>query len=147
MKKILSISDAAALAFHAMGLLASKPKHIFSTKELATELHASEHHLSKVLQRLSRAEYIRSIRGPAGGFSINPGWENLSLLDIYETIEGPIRLAECLLGSTVCLFDNCILGNLLKDINFRLIEILSDTKIPKIIDIFRNITIIQKEAE
>jgi Rrf2 family nitric oxide-sensitive transcriptional repressor len=146
MKKMLSISDAAALAFHAMGLLASQSGHIFSTRELATELHASEHHLSKVLQRLTRAGYVKSLRGPSGGFSINQGWEDLSLLDIYETIEGPIRLAECLLGSPVCLFDNCILGSLLKDINSRLKDMLDGTKLPKIVDIFRHKKQFQKEA-
>jgi Rrf2 family protein len=146
MKKILPISDAASLAFHAMGLLASKPDHIFSTRDLATELHASEHHLSKVLQCLNRAGFVRSLRGPAGGFSINPGWEGVSLLEIYETIEGPIRLAECLLGSPVCLFKNCILGNLLKDINSRLRETLDGTKLSNIVDIFTHTETNKKEV-
>lgn len=145
MKKILSISDAASLAFHAMGLLASKPDHIFPTRDLAAALHASEHHLSKVLQRLNRAGFVRSIRGPSGGFSINPGWENISLLKIYEQIEGPIQLTDCLLGSPTCLFANCILGNLLKDVNRQIREALENAKLSKIVDVFSNTKIINME--
>jgi len=147
MKKILSISDATSLAFHTMGILASSPHTLFSTKHLARLLNASEHHLSKVLQRLAKAGFIKSVRGPAGGFLIIPSWERITLMEIYELMEGPFKPSECLLRTSICLWNNCILGDLLKDVNKQIMDYLGQTKLSDMIHSF-NKTIPQiKERE
>jgi len=117
-KKILSISDAAALALHTMALLASQPERVFPVCEIAAALNgASENHLSKVLQRLARDGFVRSVRGPAGGFKIAPNQQKQTLLSIFESIEGTFKPDDCLLGIPACGRGKCILGNLLRSIN------------------------------
>ena len=146
MKKILSISDASALAMHTMGLLSCSPSESFTTKKLASLLHASEHHLSKVLQRLAKAGWIKSVRGPSGGFRISPGWERISLLQIYELMEGPFKPDECLLGRTVCVGRSCILGHLLKNVNSQIRQALLRTRLSDMIDSL-NISLIQNHEK
>jgi len=136
MKKIISISNAASLAMHTMGILSCAPGDTFTTKKLASSLHASQHHLSKVLQRLAKAGLIGSVRGPSGGFRIIPGWEQISLLRIYELMEGPFKPAECLLGTWVCQGNICILGDLLKNVNKQIGDSLGRTKLSDIIHSF-----------
>jgi len=136
MKKIISISDAASLALHAMAVFASEPEERFSTRSLANSLGVSGHHLSKVLQRLSRAGFVSSFRGPTGGFRISPGWETICLLDIYEVIEGPFQPANCLLPKPVCQ-GKCILGGLLGEINSRIRESLENTRLVDLADSFK----------
>ncbi|MEK6643830.1 MAG: Rrf2 family transcriptional regulator [Planctomycetota bacterium] len=47
-------------------------------------------HLLKVLQQLVKSRILASERGPSGGFSLRRAANKISLLDIIESIEGPI---------------------------------------------------------
>ena len=55
MSNLLRISEASSLALHTMALLAKMPDRHLSNAGLAGILRASEHTLSKVLQRLVKA--------------------------------------------------------------------------------------------
>lgn len=118
MSSILKISDAAAIAIHTMVLLASDKNKSFSNKEIALKLNASENHLSKILQRLTKNGLVESIRGPKGGFKISKGPEEITILSIYEAIDGPLEPTNCLMGAPVC-NGNCVLGDLLSSINLK----------------------------
>jgi Rrf2 family protein len=130
------ISEAASLALHTMVYLAAHKGRIVTTHEIAEELGVSKDHLSKVLQHLAKAGYVKSTRGPKGGFEIGPNGDAVSLLRIYELIEGPIRRTECLLKSKVCKGDNCILGGLVRKIDEEFEDYLSRTKISDLAEIF-----------
>jgi Rrf2 family protein len=58
--------------------------------------------LSKVLQRLVRAGMVRSQRGSGGGFALAIPAARVSLLDVVQAIEGPIRLNQCLIEGPTC---------------------------------------------
>ena len=113
MSNILKISDACSLALHSAVFLANNPGKLFSTGDISKKIHVSEAHLSKVLQLLAKNGIVKSIRGPKGGFSLAKIPENISLLDIYEIIEGPFTKTKCLLEKQVCKNNRCIFGNLL----------------------------------
>ena len=132
MSHILKISEAASLALHAVVFLAAKPGRLVPTKEIASTLHLSEAHLSKVLQRLARAGLVRSIRGPKGGFTLGKPCDRISLLDVYEAIEGPFVSSNCLLDSPVCGGEQCILGGLLETANKLVEEYLAGTKLSEL---------------
>lgn len=139
MSNVLKISEAASLAMHTMGLLAAKPDRMLSTKEIASVLGASEAHLSKVLQRLSRGGFVRSIRGPKGGFTLGKESDEIFLLEVYESIEGPLLSSNCLLSEPVCDGTECILGGLLKTVNKEVKEYMSKTKVSDLIGAYRNV--------
>ncbi len=136
MASVLKISDAASLALHAMGYLAAKPDGVVSTWEIASALQVSENHLAKVLQRLTKAGLVKSNRGPKGGFSLErPGGE-ITLLEVFEVIEGPLNDTNCLLDNQVCDGCKCMMGNLMGDINNMVREHLSKTNLDELTDIF-----------
>jgi Rrf2 family protein len=132
MDNILKISEAASLAMHATAYLAAKNGNKVSTKEIAGVLGASEHHLAKVLQRLTRAGLVNPVRGPKGGFMLAKVADEILLLDVYEAIEGSFITENCLLSSRICRGDKCILGGLLKSLNREVIEYLSNTRLSEI---------------
>jgi len=136
MASVLKISEATSLAFHAMGILAQNPKKMFSTKEIASFINASEAHLAKVLQRLAKAGLIESVRGPKGGFTVRDGAANTSLLEIYETIDGPLDQNNCLLGPPICQGKGCILGGLLSSVNQEVKRYLSETRLSDLEKVF-----------
>src|SRR5207302_3037195 len=53
--------------------------------------HIPEHFLSKVLRPLVDANILSSLRGPHGGYRLIRRPRDVSLLDIIEAVEGPIR--------------------------------------------------------
>ena len=70
MQKVLNISEAYSLALHSLALLASDNGRSLTTHQIASTLGASEAHLSKVMQRLTKAGFLNSSRGPGGGFAL-----------------------------------------------------------------------------
>ncbi|MCP4900046.1 MAG: Rrf2 family transcriptional regulator, partial [bacterium] len=96
MPTMLRISEAASLGIHAMGLLAIHPDRSLSARTIAEKFSVSEAHLSKVLQRLTKVGLLASTRGPKGGFSLTRDPETVTLLEVFEAIEGPVEPTDCL---------------------------------------------------
>jgi Rrf2 family nitric oxide-sensitive transcriptional repressor len=113
MADILKISDATALALHSMVHLAQDPAAQSTTADIASAFEASKHHLAKVHQRLTKAGLIISNRGPAGGVVLAKDPAEITLLEIYEVMEGPMVCHPCLFGKSVCPRADCVLGTLL----------------------------------
>lgn len=133
MAEILRVSDAAALALHSMTILAAKKDNVVSTTELAQTLQASQAHLLKVLQRLARVGLVESVRGPKGGFILSKASDDITLLEVYEAVEGPFKPSNCLFSRPVCGGDGCLMGELLHDINGRLRGHLAKTKLSELV--------------
>jgi Rrf2 family protein len=114
---LLKISEAGTLALHAAALLASAPEKHQSVHDMAVVLKASEHHLAKVLQRLTKAGIVTSVRGPKGGFVLARKAVDLSMLEVFEAVEGPIGKPGCLLGLSTCVVEKCMMGDVFAQIN------------------------------
>jgi len=126
------VSEAASLALHSMTFLAGKQNGLVSAHEIAGALNVSEAHLQKVLQRLARTGLVKSTRGPKGGFALGRPRSKITLLEVYETIEGPLAMSGCLLGSPVCGGEKCIFGSLLRTVNKRMKDYLAHTTLPEL---------------
>jgi len=113
----LRISEAASLALHAMVYLAGAPDSHYTAGKLAGAICVSEAHLAKVLQRLARAGILVSIRGPMGGFRLAGRPDRITLLEVFEAIDGPFEPGECLMHEKTCGRMGCLFGDLLGDIN------------------------------
>jgi DNA-binding IscR family transcriptional regulator len=64
-----------------------------------------------VLHILVKHNFLDSHRGPNGGFTIKKDPGSITLLEIYELIEGEIVGFECTITCSACYFDTCIFGN------------------------------------
>ena len=117
MAGIMHISEAFNLALHAMLALAASPETSIPTPDLAKAFGASQAHLAKVMQRLEREGLVSSLRGPHGGFMLALEPASISLLRIFEAMEGPWRNMQCLLKQPVCGGKKCALGPLLTRVN------------------------------
>jgi Rrf2 family protein len=136
MTSALKISEATSLAFHTMALLAAEPARRYPARELAETLCASEAHLAKVLQRLAKRGFVESARGPGGGFRLGADADDVTLLEIYEAIEGPFRPDDCLLGGVLCGGRTCVFGELVRTVNEKVRAYLNETRLGQLADIF-----------
>jgi Rrf2 family protein len=140
MRQLLRISEAASLALHTTVLMAAKSDELLSTKFISDTLNVSENHLSKVLQRLTRAGIVKPVRGPRGGFQLANSGERISLLEVYEAIEGPLTGEKCLLNYPRCDGTMCILGDLLATVHHQVKDYFENTKLSDLVEIFKRST-------
>lgn len=113
MANIVNFSDAAAIGVHSMILLAKSDTPL-NAIQLSKSLGNSKHHIGKVLQRLVKDGYLSSYRGPTGGFVINCEPKEVTLFDIYESIEGKLVVKLCSSESHICPKEKCIKKNVVK---------------------------------
>lgn len=125
MSKIFSMSDAASIAIHSMVLIARADNGINAVK-IAEISGFSKNHISKVLQRMVKAGLLKSVRGPAGGFSLKVEPEAITLLNIYESIEGSLEVTDCPMAHEICGFDNCIMGNVVNKMTLEFRKFLNE---------------------
>jgi Rrf2 family protein len=112
--KIFTLSEAASIAIHSMVLVA-RAKDGINVVQIAEYTGLSKNHIAKVMQRLAKSDLVKSVRGPAGGFSLKRDPKTVSLLDIYEMIEGPLEESDCPLNYSVCNYEKCIIGNIVNE--------------------------------
>ena len=99
----MQLTRAADYAIRVMTHLAGLPSGSrVSRSVLATATSVPDSFLSKVLQALARAQLVESRRGPDGGFELTADVQQLSLLEVVEAIDGPIRLNACLNSGGSC---------------------------------------------
>ena len=130
MSKVVSISEAASIAMHGVILIARSDQS-FNVVSIADRTSTSRHHVAKVMQRLVKEGFITSTRGPNGGFRLSRNPEEISLLNLYEAIEGKVVIPECPMGKPICAFDKCMMSNLTQDMTRHFIDYLKDQTIDK----------------
>jgi Rrf2 family protein len=129
MSSLVKISEAASLGLHAMLVLAQNLARRYSSAELSKTLKVSFGHLRIVLMDLAKVGLVNAVRGPHGGFVLGRPADEISLLDIYQAIEGPVEPATCLLSEPVCKNGKCVFGDLIQNINQQVAEHLARTKL------------------
>ena len=77
-------------------------KAFVSTRKIAGDLAISFHFLTKILQLLTQDRLLLSYRGPNGGVSLARSAQEISLLEIVESIDGPDLFTACVLGLSEC---------------------------------------------
>lgn len=126
---IVNISDATSLALHAVTVLAKNPDRLVTTHQIAQMLGVSENHLSKVVQRLGHAGIVSASRGPSGGLKLAKPASEITLLQVFELIDGPMSDNYCLLGKESCPGCGCILGNLVQSVTTQIRNHLTQTTV------------------
>lgn len=111
MSKIITLSEAASIALHGMVLIAKTDKKL-NVNQISETIGSSRHHVAKVFQRLAKENFVASNRGPNGGFVIKKEAREITLLELYEVIEGPVEVQGCPSNKDKCPFDKCIMGDL-----------------------------------
>jgi Rrf2 family protein len=93
-------SRSAEYALRALVLLGSLPPNQSAmVKNIAAETGIPEHFLAKILQDLARNGFLKSNKGPRGGFRLElPANE----LPIVETVDGAGRYQRCIAGNAEC---------------------------------------------
>jgi Rrf2 family protein len=69
-----------------------------SLKAIAEQYGISPAFLTQIFMQLKGAGIVMSIRGPAGGYQLAKDPDEISLAEVIETIDGPVRPSSGLAG-------------------------------------------------
>ncbi|PIE84315.1 MAG: Rrf2 family transcriptional regulator [Bacteroidia bacterium] len=129
--KLVHVSEAASIAIHSMALIAKEGTRL-NAKQIAESTHSNRNHLAKVIRRLVKAGFISSERGPMGGFILSRPKEEITLLDIYEAIEGQLIPSTCGIERGECPFERCVFNHLQEELSATFKDYLSSTTVADI---------------
>lgn len=132
MAKVVHISEAASLAVHSMALVAAS-KEMMNVTQIAELTHSSRNHLAKVMQTLVKNNFLDSVRGPKGGFTLKKDATEVTLLEIYELIEGTLEHHYCGIGEAKCPFKACVFGGLADNFSLEFEHYLRTTTLSQLI--------------
>lgn len=97
------LSNACVYGLRASVYLASVSSESYtSITKISEELDISRHFLTKVLQKLTDAGLLESMKGPKGGVKLVHSGDEIMLLEIVAAIDGMDLLTECALGLPGC---------------------------------------------
>ncbi len=91
-------SDLAVRSLQTLAVSAERMKG----PELALAVGSTSGFVSHVLTPLVRAGWVRSDAGPSGGYSLTADLDEVSVLAVIETIEGPTDSGLCVLADGPC---------------------------------------------
>lgn len=128
MSKIVSMSEAASIAIHGIILIARSTVSL-NVQQISDSTGTSKHHVAKIMQRLVKEGYLSSQRGPSGGFLLLKPAQEVTFLNLYESIEGKIEISKCPMDKKVCPFDKCIMDNISNRMTLEFREYLSTQRI------------------
>ncbi|PJB73386.1 MAG: Rrf2 family transcriptional regulator [Alphaproteobacteria bacterium CG_4_9_14_3_um_filter_47_13] len=112
-----------------MMLLAGEPDRLFTIGDMAEELEISRNHLTKIIHRLGKADYIKTRRGKGGGFSMGLDSRSITLKDIVVWLEPEMAFVECFRkdGGNCTLMPTCYLRGCLKNAKQAFLDELGKT--------------------
>jgi Rrf2 family protein len=84
----------------------SNEEKMIGVDVIADELEVPKHFLAKLLQQLSRARLISSMKGRSGGFYLSEKDLKSNLMAVIEAIDGPGTFTDCVLGLKTCSEEN-----------------------------------------
>jgi Rrf2 family protein len=88
----MKLTRAASYALHALAYMATQKKdHPTASHIIAEKRHIPERFLLKVLKPLVSAQLLTSVKGPNGGYRLARPANEITVLDVLEAVEGPIR--------------------------------------------------------
>jgi Rrf2 family protein len=90
---------------------------IVSTKDIATRYNIPQPLLAKILQELSRQDFIEPIQGPKGGYKLKVKLDNITMTQFFEMMEGPLGLMDCYFDSNCELLDSCNIRTPINQLN------------------------------
>ncbi|MDS1029479.1 Rrf2 family transcriptional regulator [Bacillota bacterium LX-D] len=99
----MRLNQATDYAMRVILYFASKPQgQVVEAKLISEQEHIPMRFLLKFLRQLVKAGLINSHRGTNGGYSLARPAKEISMLDVFEAMEGPLNINRCLYSPEEC---------------------------------------------
>jgi FeS assembly SUF system regulator len=94
-----------------MAFIGRDPQHLMQTGDIALNTKIAKPTTAKLLKRLAKSGLLESQRGAAGGYKLAKAPEEISAIEIIESIEGKLAIMDCTLGQDHCaIYNSCTIN-------------------------------------
>lgn len=111
--------------------LADKTEQTASVREMAQSCNIPETLLSKIMQSMKNVGFVQPVHGNQGGYRLNRTLGDINLLELTQTLQGPIQVAECLApGTNECpARSNCTIITPMNVLNQKIVSLFQSTSL------------------
>ena len=121
-------------AVRALCCIAEQKQEVISADQLVKSLKMPRPFLRKILQTLNKEGLLNSSMGKGGGFALAVSPGEITLTDVMEIFQGPIKLNECKFRKSDCPYiSDCFLKKKIDEIEKEVIVKLKAITIASII--------------
>ncbi len=107
--------------------------------EIADAIDSPMHFTAKIMQILSKQGIVSSIKGPNGGFFIDPAEPEIRLIEVVKAIDGVANLNGCGLGLKGCSSEHpCPIHAEFSEVRNKLNQLLKEQTIQQMAAEIRN---------
>ena len=101
---------------------------------IAQSQQISEKFLSRIVVMLRRKGLLRSVRGNVGGFQLAMSPDDIRLIDVIESVQGPLAVIDCLLPESACPRQGtCVARRVWADVNSAFVATLAKVSLASIL--------------
>lgn len=95
-------------SFRILMYLGNNPDKLSTVDELSSILDLSTHHVKKIVYKLSKNNYILSLKGRNGGIKLGMDPKDINLGKLLEITEDNLDILECFsIENNTCSLNNC----------------------------------------
>lgn len=121
-------------AVRSLAYMGNEPVCKHSMKKISENQHIPLNYLAKIMRRLVNKGIVKSMVGPDGGYTLRRQPRDISLRDIYEAIEGEIRIVDCMDKNTIChLHESCPQLPVWDRVQLSMVKILEETTLEQML--------------
>jgi Rrf2 family protein len=98
----MALSNKADYAIRAVLDVARHYPNLRTARQITDTMDLPRNFMTQILATLVRHHLLKSTAGPTGGYALARPPTEITLLDVIETMEGPVVTDECVLGGGPC---------------------------------------------
>ena len=104
-------------------------------KEIAANQNIDDSYLENILIDLKNKNFVTALRGAKGGFILKRAPEEITLLQLTESLQGDLSPAECLSTPSICdRVDNCVTRPIWQKIKLAQEDVLKNVTIRDLLE-------------
>jgi Rrf2 family cysteine metabolism transcriptional repressor len=104
-------------------------------KEIAQRENIPAKYLEQVIIPLRTAGLVKSVRGSKGGYALAKSPSEVCLREVYEALEGPIRLVDCLGNLQACQkIPSCVTREIWKEVSEAIDKIFGSVTLEEMLE-------------
>lgn len=114
--------------------LATFPDRVATAERIASAYGISHHHIMKVVQRLSRAGFVETMRGRSGGIRLALPADQITVGAVLRATEEDFDLVECFRNKeSCCITPACRLKGALRAALAAYLHVLNDWTLSELV--------------
>lgn len=130
----MKLSAAAELAIRGILVLAEQyGQGPVTLDTVCAKRNLPKQYLTKIFASLARSGLVMPVRGKGGGYMLGREPRQISLLDVIESVEGPVAMNYCQAYPSQCQEVECRMRPIWSDLQSVVREKLSSTKLSECI--------------